>query len=60
MTTPLNAIWATLDTRPRQLRQLDPAGLTLEEAEALAVHAWLGAPPGWKGRVLARLADLLA
>ncbi len=54
----INEIWRTLGTSPRQLRQLDPASLTLDEAQVLAVHAWLCAPQGWKSRVLCRLAEL--
>lgn len=54
----LTTFWQGSDMTPRQLRQCDPSGLSLDEARALAVHAWLCAPKGWKSAVLRRLAEL--
>jgi hypothetical protein len=54
----LNTFLRNHSMTPRQLRQCDPATLDLHEARALAVHAWLCAPKGWKQAVLNRLAEL--
>lgn len=40
---------------PRQLREMNPENYSIDEAEAMAVHAWLCAPIGWKQKVLNRL-----
>lgn len=45
---------------PRQLRAMNPENYSLGEAQAMAAHAWLCAPAGWKEKVLNRLAELEA
>jgi hypothetical protein len=54
----LNTFWRNHSMTPRQLRRCNPETLSLDEARALAVHAWLCAPAGWKRAVLKRLAAL--